>query len=581
MTLSATAVSPPRNGSRIALTIVGAVVALLAVVALVGGGALVVMNETQRDTDGFYASGAKTLATPTNALTSDNLDFGTDTPDWLFRKGRLGTIRVTATGTPGKPIFVGVARESQVDAYLRGVAHDEITDFEFRPFSVTSTRRPGTGTPAAPTTESFWAATASGTGRQTATWTRTRRQLGRCRHERRRRTRCRNRRQPRRQGRFPALARIRPTRGRRNSRRRCRCPDLPRRPHRPRKRWRDIVSDSALSQPSVAGDRQSGLVARIAAAAWNETVFARVAIGVVALHVLDDNFLQPNPGTSAADHLLSGLVPLAILVVLAWLYPRLRAGARAAVAMTVGLSGITFGVPGAYYLQHGAASGDHYSGLLTIVASAALLLSAPVILWKSRRSGGSRRRRYLRRMLPAVAAPLLIFFIVFPVGYSYIYTHTGRTATTPDLRVPYERVTVTTSDSLELAGSYVPSKNRAAVILFPGATRSNEARMLIRHGYGVLLLDPRGQGRSEGDTVRWAGDRDLLGAVDFLRSRADVDPHRIGGFGFSVGGEILLEAAAQSNGLKAVVSEGAGIRLGEALEKKDGVSAPNGCSGGR
>ena len=41
---------------------------------------------------------------------------------------------------------------------------------------------------------------------------------------------------------------------------------------------------------------------------------ARLAIGVVALHVVDDNFLQPNPGTSAADHLVGGLVPLALLV---------------------------------------------------------------------------------------------------------------------------------------------------------------------------------------------------------------------------------------------------------------------------
>jgi hypothetical protein len=169
MTLSATVANPPHSGSR-TLTVAGAIAALLAVIALVGGGALVAVHQTQRDGDGFYGSEAKTLTTPTNAFVSDKLDFGTDTPDWLFRKGRLGTIRVSATATAGKPIFVGVARESQLDAYLRGVAHDEITDFAFRPFSVTSARRPGTVTPAAPTTESFWAATASGTGRQTATW---------------------------------------------------------------------------------------------------------------------------------------------------------------------------------------------------------------------------------------------------------------------------------------------------------------------------------------------------------------------------------------------------------------------------
>jgi pimeloyl-ACP methyl ester carboxylesterase len=97
--------------------------------------------------------------------------------------------------------------------------------------------------------------------------------------------------------------------------------------------------------------------------------------------------------------------------------------------------------------------------------------------------------------------------------------------------------------------------------------------MLIRHGYGVLLLDPRGQGGSEGDTIRWAGDDDLLGAVDYLRGRTDVDPDRIGGFGFSIGGEILLEAAARSTALKAVVSEGAGIRLGEGLERGEGLSS--------
>ena len=49
-----------------------------------------------------------------------------------------------------------------------------------------------------------------------------------------------------------------------------------------------------------------------------ETTFFRLAILVIAIHVVDDNFLQPERGTSAGDHLVSGLVPLAVLGLAAW-----------------------------------------------------------------------------------------------------------------------------------------------------------------------------------------------------------------------------------------------------------------------
>lgn len=88
--------------------------------------------------------------------------------------------------------------------------------------------------------------------------------------------------------------------------------------------------------------------------------------------------------------------------------------------------------------------------------------------------------------------------------------------------------------------------------------------MLLRHGYGVLLLEPRGQGGSEGDVVRWAGDRDLLAGAAYLAGRPDVHAGRIGAIGFSIGGENLLEAAARSDAFAAVVSEGAGSRVGDA-----------------
>ena len=309
--------------------------------------------------------------------------------------------------------------------------------------------------------------------------------------------------------------------------------------------------------------------ARIARFARTERGLVALALGAVALHIADDNYLQPEPGTSPLDHLASGLIPIGILAAVAALYPRLRAAARAAFALTFGALGVVFGVPSAYWLLQGEASGDHYTtGPLAIAAGLALMLTGLAVLWRSRRSYGSRTRTYLRRALTLAVSAALAFavfwLVVFPVGFAYVYTHTGRGVVQPDLRVPYERVTVTTSDSLELTGSYVPSKNRAAVILFPGATRSAEARMLIRHGYGVLLLNPRGQGTSEGDTVRWAGDRDLIAGAEYLKTRPDVDDGRIGGFGFSVGGEILIEAAAQSEDFAAIVSEGAGYPAGEA-----------------
>ncbi|MGH3036809.1 MAG: alpha/beta hydrolase [Gaiellaceae bacterium] len=309
-------------------------------------------------------------------------------------------------------------------------------------------------------------------------------------------------------------------------------------------------------------------LARAAAFARTEYGIVVAALGAIGLHIADDNFIQPAPGTSPGDHLASGLVPLAVLVAAAMLYPRLRAGARAAMAMTLGALGVAVGIPGAYYLVKGSASGDHYTGLLAIVAGTVLLVTGPVTLWRARRRDGSRRGRYLRRSVTVAGgtflALVLVWLVVFPIGFGYIYTHTGHGAVTPELGVPYESVSVATDDSLELTASYVPSRNRAAVVLFPGSTHSDEARILIRHGYGVLLLDPRGQGSSEGDTVRWAGDRDLIAGAEYLRTRADVDPDRIAALGFSVGGEILLEAAAQSTAFSAVVSEGAGERVGEA-----------------
>ena len=76
---------------------------------------------------------------------------------------------------------------------------------------------------------------------------------------------------------------------------------------------------------------------------------------------------------------------------------------------------------------------------------------------------------------------------------------------------------------MQLSGWYIPSRNGAAVISFPGRASSQQrAKLLARHGYGVLLFDRRGEGESEGDPnlFGWQGERDIHAAVAFLQGRA-------------------------------------------------------------
>jgi dienelactone hydrolase len=283
-------------------------------------------------------------------------------------------------------------------------------------------------------------------------------------------------------------------------------------------------------------------------------------MAVIALHVLDDSFLQPNPGTSAGDHVFGGLVPAGLLVAGAVLYGRVRAGLRATIALFSGFFGVLAGTEALHYTRAVGPSGDDYTGLLSVPAGLALLGLGVVTLWRSRRTEGARWRRWARRGLIAAGAFVVAQVVLFPTALSYVITHAARAHVPPaDLDAPYEDVAFTTSDGLRLEGWYIPSKNGAAVISFPGRSSSQtRAKILARHGYGVLLFDRRGEGKSEGDPnlFGWQGERDIHAAVAYLQRRPDVDPGRIGGIGLSVGGEMMIEAAAESSALKAIVSEG-------------------------
>jgi len=157
-----------------------------------------------------------------------------------------------------------------------------------------------------------------------------------------------------------------------------------------------------------------------------ESTLFRLAIAAGAVHVVDDNFVQPQPGTSAGDHLVSGVVPLAALGAAAWGYPRLSGGRRGALALVFGALGIAAGIEAVDYTRKVGASGDDFSGLLTIPAGLLLLVLGVVTLWRTRRIEGNRAWRYTRRLLFGVAGVVVVYALVLPIGLGYVTTHIGR-----------------------------------------------------------------------------------------------------------------------------------------------------------
>src|SRR4051794_39022525 len=267
------------------------------------------------------------------------------------------------------------------------------------------------------------------------------------------------------------------------------------------------MSATTAARPASTTTTTPAASAAGAGAGRRERAIVRAGAAVLALHVIDDTLIQPPAGPPAAPPALTARARLAPLALAGWAYPRLRGTARGALAVVLGLAAATVGIEAAHYANQVGPSGDDFTGLLTLPAAAVLFGLGGVTLWRTRRTEGNLAWRYSRRGLLAVGALFAFFAVILPVAVGYVTTHTAR-AVVPanELGVPYENASFTTSDGLRLHGWYIPSRNGAAVIAFPGRNGpQRQARMLARHGYGVLLFDRRGEGRSEGEPNSWAG----------------------------------------------------------------------------
>ena len=285
-------------------------------------------------------------------------------------------------------------------------------------------------------------------------------------------------------------------------------------------------------------------------------------LALVTLHLLDLAFSGPHTWLLAVAGIVA--VPLAW-----WLaQPHVTRPTRLGLGVVVGLIAAGFGI-----VSHGLhvvnSAPDEYdiTGIGLIVGGVLLILSGLTAIAAPRRP--PRRSALGWRLAHGAGwlagAALLLLYVLMPFASGMLATHAPRwEIQESSLAIPHEEVRIGASGGRELSAWYVPSRNGAAVLVGHGSGGSRERvleeiRMLAANGYGVLAFDLFGNGESSGhsnglgDNAQPAVDA----ALDWLARRPDVDPDRIGAFGSSLGGEVLLEATARDPRLRAVVSDGA------------------------
>ena len=159
---------------RIVALVVGCVLILPAIGMLLAGGALAVGYATQRNDDGYFDVTIDQLQTPTAAITGEDVKFAADpgSPDWLIDAIDLD-VRLRATALDSEQeIFIGIARQRDLDRYLADVAHDRVIRIVGR---TPEYRQQGTEVAAVaePTEQDFWVASAAGSGTQELNWSAT------------------------------------------------------------------------------------------------------------------------------------------------------------------------------------------------------------------------------------------------------------------------------------------------------------------------------------------------------------------------------------------------------------------------
>jgi pimeloyl-ACP methyl ester carboxylesterase len=235
--------------------------------------------------------------------------------------------------------------------------------------------------------------------------------------------------------------------------------------------------------------------------------------------------------------------------------------AKGLAALLLGVTGLVIGIGvGVRWLAAGAITWE--SIVAIVVFSGALVLTGWGVIRAT--DGMTPIWRAVAGFLLAMAVALLVWTFTPAVIATRV---PPRDHPAGDFGLGGHEVHFATADGVRLWGWYVPPPDGKVIVLRHGAgsTASDvrqQASVLVANGYGLLMTDARGHGRSEGTAMDfgWYGDEDIAAAVTFLAQQPGVDAGRIAVVGMSMGGEEAIGAMAADDRIRAVVAEGATAR---------------------
>ena len=134
----------------------------------------------------------------------------------------------------------------------------------------------------------------------------------------------------------------------------------------------------------------------------------------------------------------------------------------------------------------------------------------------------------------------------------FVYFPEREIVMTPgNVGLQYEDVFISASDGARLHGWFVPGESDLTLLWFHGnagnISRRVENITLLheRLGANIFIFDYRGYGRSEGSPSEAGIYLDAEAAIEYLRSRQDVEDDKLVLFGRSLGGAVAIEMAAR------------------------------------